>query len=87
MNVGSFSTAWAGELVTSPNGTISRNFFAPDNKPPTFKQGDYLGHFNLGSTVVFIAPPVHLSWDKEFTAGATVRMGQRLGQLTSPAIA
>ncbi len=87
MNVGSFSTAWAGELGTSPNGVINRNFFAPDNKPPAFKKGDYLGHFNLGSTVIFIAPPVHLTWATEFAVGTTVRMGQGLGQFTSPAAA
>ncbi len=82
MNVGSFNTSWTGEIVND-TGEISRHWYAADNQPPELRRGDYLGHFNLGSTVIFIAPPEHLRWAKDLKAGDKVRMGMALGQLQS----
>ena len=82
MNVGSFSTAWSGE-ITNTTGKISRHWYAADNKPPQLSRGDYLGQFNLGSTVIFIAPPEHLRWADGLEAGALVRMGTALGRMNS----
>ena len=81
MNVGSFNTAWSGEISGAPNGEITRNCFAPDNKPPQLNKGDYLGHFNMGSTVIFIAPPEHLRWSQNLEPGMKVQMGNSLGTL------
>ena len=44
-----------------------------------FEQGDELGRFLLGSTVVLCLPP-GLTFVPEVLPGATVRMGMRLGE-------
>ena len=46
MNVASISTAWGGEITQC--GKPTQQDFAADSAP-SFKKGDYLGHFNLGS--------------------------------------
>ena len=81
MNVGSFSTAWAGEFISTNNTGITRKYYAADNKPPQLKRGDYLGHFNLGSTIIFVGPPAHLRWTKELNSGTQVQMGAELGRM------
>ena len=78
MNVASISTAWGGEI------------FPPDNRRVVstdcrdlgihLQQGDYLGHFNMGSTVVMIGPPLACDWSEGLDTGATVRVGQTLGR-------
>ncbi len=48
---------------------------------PHLSQGEYMGHFNMGSTVVLLGPAGLGDWDPAVQAGTTVRVGQLLGTL------
>lgn len=46
--------------------------------PLRHQQGDEVGRFNMGSTVVLLLPPSAPAWDPALSPGSPVRMGQRL---------
>ena len=81
MNVASISTAWCGEITPPGNGEVQHQYFSGTNIPK-LSQGDYMGHFNMGSTVVLLGPHDMLSWGKEIVPGMTVQVGQKLGKMT-----
>ena len=80
MNVASISTAWGGEIPVPEDYRIIRRRYTGANAPQ-LDQGEYMGHFNMGSTVVLLGPAGLRDWDPAIEAGATVRVGQLLGTL------
>jgi phosphatidylserine decarboxylase len=78
MNVASISTAWAGEIV-SGRETMCKDFDA--ETAPSFNKGDYIGHFNLGSTVIIIFPRNTVSWDPSLQPHSTLTVGRSIGTL------
>lgn len=81
MNVASISTVWEGEIIPALNGGIVQRSY-DTNDTVRLRQGDYLGHFNMGSTVVVLGPPGSCNWTAATTMGQTVRAGENLGTLT-----
>jgi phosphatidylserine decarboxylase len=77
--VGSIETAWNGR-VTPPHGHEAGSY-SPMN-PVVLMRGREMGRFNMGSTVILLAPPGMLAWRPQFVAGKEVRMGQALANLT-----
>lgn len=47
--------------------------------PRPVERGVELGRFEMGSTVIVLFEPGQVVWDDWLVAGATVRMGQRIG--------
>ena len=84
MNVASISTAWCGEIPPPADGKVQKQFFVGVD-PPHLCRGDYMGHFNMGSTIVLLGPRDLSSWAAELTLGKTVQVGQPLGILTDVA--
>lgn len=82
MNVASISTAWGGEIMPPADSNIVRTNFSGHPSAPSLKRGSYMGHFNMGSTIVVLAPPTLLSWDTSLQTGNLVRVGQRLGSVS-----
>ncbi len=80
--VGSMETVWAGE-VTGPKNSPSTWLYEKDHKL-FLKKGEEMGRFNMGSTVITLFPKNRISWDKAFTPGVKVRMGQRIGSIRHP---
>lgn len=80
MNVASISTAWAGEITPPADGQVMHMDFSTGDALH-FARGDYVGHFNLGSTVVFIAPDAGIEWLEAAAAGTCVQARQRIGAL------
>jgi len=78
MNVASISTAWAGEIV-SGHETMRTDFDA--ETAPSFNKGDYIGHFNLGSTVIIIFPRNTVSLDQSLQPHSTLAIGRSIGTL------
>jgi phosphatidylserine decarboxylase len=74
LNVSSISTVAHGEIAS---GT-TREWHEP--QPRAFPQGDEIGRFNMGSTVIVLAA-AGASWRANATVGAVVRMGQALADL------
>ncbi len=83
INVASIETRWAG-VITPPLGKTIRHWNYPPNGEGAVRldKGAEMGRFNMGSTVIVLFGPDKVRWEREIQAGATVRMGQRLGKMT-----
>ncbi len=75
--VGSMATTWHG--VVNPPRTRSVRQWRYENRAIELKQGDEMGHFMLGSTVVLLWPKNTIALNPQWTAGQTVRMGEAMG--------
>lgn len=76
INVAAIETVWAG-LVTPPRGRRVTHWYH-EADAPQLARGEEMGRFNMGSTVIVLAP-AGTSWDGERAPGDRVRVGQRLG--------
>ncbi|MBX7099971.1 MAG: archaetidylserine decarboxylase [Myxococcaceae bacterium] len=47
--------------------------------PIAVEKGGELGMFEMGSTVILLAPPGKVRWEPGLTPSATLRLGQRIG--------
>ena len=81
MLVGSMATVWHG-TVNPPRARTIRNFDYTD-QPTHLSQGEQMGHFNMGSTVILLLPPGMAKPDPALQPGQAVRMGQTIGQMQS----
>ena len=79
--VGSMATVWHG-VVNPPRGKVVRDWHYPAD-PATpgqpaveLKQGEEMGRFLLGSTVVMLFPKGPLRFNPEWVAGRGVRLGE-----------
>jgi phosphatidylserine decarboxylase len=78
LNVGSIATVWAGDVTPAPRRV-------PSALPPqdvSLEKGEELGRFNMGSTVILLFQKDRARWHDEMRAGATVKLGQSLGNLS-----
>lgn len=79
--VGSMSTSWSGTLKRGSKRRTFNYMQAPSAL--TFKQGDEMGYFQLGSTVVLLfADGQKMQWQDSLSAGSIIRFGQSLGDIT-----
>ena len=81
LNVGSISTPWSGEIRPRKAGVIDVLDLSASSR--NVRKGDLLGWFNMGSTVIVLLPKDTCTWHPEFIPGATTRMGETLGVLSS----
>jgi len=79
LNVGSISTAWAGEVLPRRGGS-ARWHYPEGAGGIELERGELLGQFNMGSTVIVLLPPDVARWREGLQAGDTVRVGQMLGR-------
>ena len=77
LNVGSISTPWSGETRPRKSGVVEIIDLA--DGPAEVRKGDLLGWFNMGSTVILLAPAGQAEWAPTLTPGRAVRMGERIG--------
>lgn len=71
--VGAIGTSWHGDLIRSKKS----HTFHYDNIP--FRQGDEMGYFKLGSTVILLfANGDEITWNNNLVAGKPVRFGEAL---------
>ncbi|MFO1371575.1 MAG: archaetidylserine decarboxylase [Candidatus Competibacteraceae bacterium] len=83
INVASIETVWAG-AITPPLGTTVRRWTYPVNGDGAvhLDKGTEMGRFNMGSTVILLLGRNAVRWEGSVQAGMTVRMGQRLGEVS-----
>jgi phosphatidylserine decarboxylase len=72
--VGSIGTVWHGDFTRQKKPQV----MYPEN-PIELKQGEEMGYFKLGSTVIVLFES-GINLDRELVTGDEVRMGQRLGE-------
>lgn len=72
--VGSIETVWSG--VVTPPSCRTPNYWTYDEEAPRFEQGDEIGRFKLGSTVIVLLGQEQISWASQWAAEKTVVMGE-----------
>ena len=72
--VGSMATVWHGVVNPPRTGTISRHDYPAGQVQ--LAQGEEMGRFLLGSTVVLLLPQAAPGWNPAWQPGGPVRMGQ-----------
>jgi phosphatidylserine decarboxylase len=74
--VGSMETVWHGVVNPPRPGRVRE--WSYEQQPVALKQGDEMGRFRLGSTVVLLFPGRELAFNSAWTAGGPVRLGQAM---------
>jgi phosphatidylserine decarboxylase len=81
LNVGSMATVWHGDVSPRKYRDVTplpvHGVLAPTELP----KGAEMARFNMGSTIILLMPPGTSTWASTLTAGRTVRLGERIGQL------
>ncbi len=78
--VGSMATVWHG-VVNPPRGRTVREW-RYDDREIVLRQGEEMGRFLLGSTVVLLFPKPALAFNPDWAPGRAVRLGEALGNDT-----
>ena len=76
--VGSMATVWHG--VVNPPRVRQVRQWSYDQEPLTLTQGQEMGRFLLGSTVVLLFPKGRMAFNPAWTPGGAVRLGQKMGE-------
>jgi len=75
--VGSMATVWHGVVNPPRPGTI-RDWRYEGDKAVSLKQGDEMGRFLLGSTVVLLFPQSPLRFNPAWQPGGSIRLGEAM---------
>ncbi|MDD2925983.1 archaetidylserine decarboxylase [Rhodoferax sp.] len=76
--VGSMATVWHGVINNPRAGQLCDWSYEPQRV--ALKQGDEMGRFLLGSTVVMLFPKGPLQFNPGWQPGGAIRMGERMAQ-------
>ncbi|MGB4362131.1 MAG: archaetidylserine decarboxylase, partial [Rhodoferax sp.] len=77
--VGSMATSWHGAVNAPRPGRLSEGRY--DDPSSVFRQGDEMGRFLLGSTVVMLFPQGSLWFNPAWQPGAAIRLGEAMANL------
>jgi len=77
--VGSMATVWHG-TVNPPRVRRAREWLYPERNV-TLKQGEEMGRFMLGSTVVLLFPERALRFNPQWQPGKAIRLGETMADL------
>ncbi len=82
--VGSMATVWHG-VVNPPRGKAVREWRYPASGQPevVLKQGEEMGRFLLGSTVVLLFPKGLLRFNPDWAPGRAVRLGEAMADYSA----
>jgi len=83
--VGSMATVWHGG-VNPPRSKRLREwrYDRPDDQRVELAQGEEMGRFLLGSTVVLLMPNGALRFNPDWAPGRAIRMGEAMADWSSP---
>lgn len=77
--VGSMATTWHGTVNAPRPGKLSE--WRYENECIELRQGDEMGRFLLGSTVVMLFPQGPLQFNPAWQPGAAIRLGEAMAEL------
>ncbi len=77
MLVGNMETVWHGSV--NPNHSNQANSWSYKDEAILLKQGDELGRFNMGSTVILLTEHPDFAWLPRLKPDEPLQMGQCLG--------
>jgi phosphatidylserine decarboxylase len=79
--VGSMATVWHG-VVNPPRPGVVREWTYHD-RPVVLEQGQEMGRFLVGSTVVLLFPTGPLAFNPRWAPGESIRMGEAMAYCTA----
>lgn len=83
LNVGSMETVWAGQITPAQNN--DKNRIISDTQYPNediqLQQGQEMGRFNMGSTVILLFPKDVMQWSAGMKADKEIIMGENIGSV------
>ena len=79
MLVAGMETVWAGEITPRTDRKLEVTEYGEDG--PRFGQGQEIGRFNMGSTIVLLMPAGAVSSPFRFSAGDVIKLGDELAGL------
>ena len=83
--VGSMATVWHEAIDGAKNGIInpprSKNIRSWNYENIDLKQGDEMGRFLLGSTVVMLFEKDALKFNADWQPARSIKLGEMMGQL------
>jgi len=79
LNVGSMETVWAGQVTPAKDRIISDTSYS--DADVKLEQGQEMGRFNMGSTVILLFPKDVMQWADEMGADKIIVMGERIGNV------
>ncbi|HUP94267.1 MAG TPA: archaetidylserine decarboxylase [Burkholderiales bacterium] len=82
--VGSIETVWHG--VVNPPGAREVKEWQYRPQDWTFKKGDEMGRFSLGSTIVLLFPKERLRFNPEWAPERSVRLGEMMATTIAEAV-
>ncbi|HLR81887.1 MAG TPA: archaetidylserine decarboxylase [Paenalcaligenes sp.] len=80
--VGSIKTAWHGVVNHKRPGHI--RYWNYDHQPLVLYQGQEMGQFLLGSTVILVFEPGAMDFVDNWQANTSIKMGEAMGELLLP---
>lgn len=75
--VGSMATVWHG--VVNPKRPGAPSEWTYDDQAITLRQGEEMGRFLLGSTIVMLFPAGTIAFNQDWAPERPVRLGERMG--------
>jgi phosphatidylserine decarboxylase len=82
--VSCMETVWEGVVNPSLGRSLSvRHFPVPGESPIELQQGEEMGRFNMGSTVILLYGRDRVDWLNDLQAGESVQLGDLLGRIRS----
>lgn len=86
LNVGCMDTVWHGNVAPRRPRVVTELGTEALAAPAALPKGTEMGRFNMGSTVVLLFAPGQVLLDASLCADAVLRVGQRIGTVSDPAI-
>jgi phosphatidylserine decarboxylase len=78
MIVAGIETVWSGQVAPPPREPVEVDYLSlPESV--ALEQGEEMGRFMLGSTVILLFPRDSVAWDDAYGAGISTRLGEKLG--------
>jgi phosphatidylserine decarboxylase len=77
LNVGSMETIWAGQITPAKDRIINDTQYSESDVQ--LQQGQEMGRFNMGSTVILLFPKDVMQWSDEMMADKVIVMGESIG--------
>jgi phosphatidylserine decarboxylase len=79
LNVGSMETVWAGQITPAEDRIISDTQYPYEDIQ--LQQGQEMGRFNMGSTVILLFPKDVMQWSVDMVAERTIVLGESIGDV------
>ena len=79
LNVGSMETVWAGQITPAKDRVINDKQYSEGDVQ--LQQGQEMGRFNMGSTVILLFPKDVMQWSDEIVAEKTIIVGEGIGSV------